>query len=350
MIKKILFIRRDNIGDLICTTPAIHAARERFPQAKICALVNTYNAAALEGNPDIDGLYVYEKAKHSSKNKASVIFGNMRLLMKIRREHFDVAIGCGSYSSRLERYTRLTGAAMRIGYIKEGTEGPKGYNAALTESEGPLHEVERTFMLLSGLGINSAPPAMKVYPSAGEMKKVVVFMSSSGIKQPVIAFHISSRKPDNRWPIDKFIELGRLVRSKLGADVMLLWSPGSEGNVYHPGDDEKAAAVTAALGPQTAAYKTESLAELIAALSASDLVVCCDGGAMHIAAALGKPVVTIWGSTSQDRWRPWGTDYVILQDKTKKAGAVSVEDVFEGLKTVASRRSLIIRPVSDMLL
>lgn len=341
MTRKILFIRRDNIGDLICTTPAIHAARESFPQAKICVLVNTYNAAVLEGNPDIDELYVYEKAKHSPGSKIAVIFDNMRLLMKIRRERFDVAIGCGSYSRRLERYTSLTGAAMRIGYIREGIKDSKGYNAAVIESDGPLHEVERTFMLLAKLGISGPPTAMKVYPADGEIEKVKAFLSASGIKKPVIAFHISSRKPDNRWPVEKFIELGDLISTDLKASVLLLWSPGSESNVYHPGDDEKAGAVKAALGPKAAAYKTGNLKELIAALSASDLVVCCDGGAMHIAAALGKPVVAVWGSTRQDRWRPWGTEHLILQDKSKKAVDISVAAVFEAVKKLLKEKTAV---------
>ncbi|MBF0328442.1 MAG: glycosyltransferase family 9 protein [Nitrospirae bacterium] len=333
MIKKILFIRRDNIGDLICTTPAIHVAREHFPQAKICVLVNTYNADALLGNSDIDDIYVYEKAKHSSKNKITVAFDNMRLLMKIRRERFDVAIACGSCSKRLERYTRLTGAAMRVGYSREGLKH-SGYNAAVIESDGPLHEVERTFGLLSKLGISGSPPAMKVYPSDKERKKVETFLSASGVKRPVIAFHISSRKKDNRWSIENFIALGNLVSKNLKASILLLWSPGSESNVYHPGDDEKAEVFTAALGAKATAYKTKNLSELIAALSASNLVVCCDGGAMHIAAALGKSIVTIWGSTRQDRWRPWGTRHLILQDKSKKAGDVSVEAVFKGLQEI----------------
>src|SRR3990170_2033924 len=120
-INKILFIRRDNIGDLICTTPAIHAVREKYPNAKIGILVNTYNADAIVNNPDIDEVYVYEKAKHvPDKNKHSVWWSNLKLLLKIRKERYEVAIGCGSYSPRLARYTFLTGAGIRIGYLKNG--------------------------------------------------------------------------------------------------------------------------------------------------------------------------------------------------------------------------------------
>ena len=61
---KILVIRRDNIGDLVCTTPLFAALRARYPQAHIAALVNSYNAAVLEGNRDVDAVYAYTKLKH----------------------------------------------------------------------------------------------------------------------------------------------------------------------------------------------------------------------------------------------------------------------------------------------
>src|SRR3989304_5858745 len=78
-MNKVLFIRRDNIGDLICTTPAIHALREKFPAAKIGVLVNSYNADAVAGNPDVDEVYVYEKAKHAEgKNRFLVWLGNLK--------------------------------------------------------------------------------------------------------------------------------------------------------------------------------------------------------------------------------------------------------------------------------
>ncbi|MDA8339574.1 MAG: hypothetical protein M0Z70_09780, partial [Nitrospiraceae bacterium] len=80
------------------------------------------------------------------------------------------------------------------------------------------------------------------------------------------------------------------------------------------------------------AYKTTQLKELIAALSLADIVVCCDGGAMHIAAALGKPIVTIWGSTDPNRWKPWGVRHVILQGESKRAENISAQAVLDAVE------------------
>jgi ADP-heptose:LPS heptosyltransferase len=334
-VNKILFIRRDNIGDLICTTPAIHAVREKFPLAKVGILVNTYNADVIMNNPDIDEVYIYEKAKHApDKSKFSVWWNNFKILQKIRKERYDVAIGCGSYSPRLARYTFLTGAKTRIGYLKKGMGRSKYYNMPLYETNEPSHEVERTCNLLSSIGVKCTEMSLRIFPLQDEIWRVKKILTASGFKseKPLVAFHISSRRPANRWPVDKFTELGRLILNKYKSPMLLLCSPGSEKNVYHPGDDENAEKIINALGTSVIPYKTTRLNELVAALSVADLVVCCDGGAMHIAAGLGKPIVTIWGSTNPDRWKPYGVKHILLQDESKNAENIKIEDVFQAVE------------------
>src|SRR5262249_32777883 len=105
---------------------------------------------------------------------------------------------------------------------------------------------------------------------------------------PLVALHISARKPSQRWPAERYAALGRALHERRGARLVLLWAPGSERNPRHPGDDEKARALMGLLeGVPTVPVPTFRLAELIAALAACDAVVCSDGGAMHLAAALG---------------------------------------------------------------
>ena len=66
--QKILVIRRDNIGDLVCTTPLFQALRKRFPDAYLCALVNSYNLAVLENNPDVDRVYAFRFLGRSARS------------------------------------------------------------------------------------------------------------------------------------------------------------------------------------------------------------------------------------------------------------------------------------------
>src|SRR5260221_14123407 len=85
---KILVIRRDNIGDLILTTPLIHALRRRFPKAWIGALVNSYNARVLEGNADLDEVFIYTKAKHrGSASIWSAYWSTVSLILRLSQLH-----------------------------------------------------------------------------------------------------------------------------------------------------------------------------------------------------------------------------------------------------------------------
>lgn len=91
---KFLVIRRDNIGDLVCTTPLLRALREHFPDARICALVNSYNAPVLANNPDVNEVYAYTKAKHRKPDQSLVriYFDRLKLILALRRRRFDYVI------------------------------------------------------------------------------------------------------------------------------------------------------------------------------------------------------------------------------------------------------------------
>lgn len=91
---RILVIRRDNIGDLVCTTPLLAALRRRYPSGYLAALVNSYNAAVLDGNPDLDAVHVYTKLKHRGRgeNRLGIVAQRLQLLARLRAERFEYVI------------------------------------------------------------------------------------------------------------------------------------------------------------------------------------------------------------------------------------------------------------------
>ena len=339
--KSVLFIRRDNIGDLVCTTPLIRAVRLAHPDAKLSVLVNSYNSEVVRNNPDIDGIYVYEKEKHAQgRGRIRVYIENLSILRNIRSARYTVAIGCGySHSRRLERYTALTGAAHTIGYSKAGSAGSRfSYTVPLPEPAGAMHEVEAMMRLAAPLGVAAAPvPPLFVSPSADGAANARRALAEAGFSGKLVALHISSRKPQNRWPKERWVELARLILAEFNAGVMLLWSPGAASNALHPGDDESAAWIAGKLGAGVYPYRTERLSELISALSCADAAVCLDGGAMHICAGLGKPIVTVWGSTDPRRWAPWGVPNVILRKPGKDASSIEAAEAYDAFKKIAPR-------------
>jgi ADP-heptose:LPS heptosyltransferase len=143
----------------------------------------------------------------------------------------------------------------------------------------------------------------------------------------VVGIHISARKPSQRWPAQAFAALARQLAAD-GSVCLLLWAPGSSEDPQHPGDDEKAAQIMAlSAGVALFPFPTGRLEELIAALSLCEVVVCSDGGAMHLAAGLGKPIVCLFGQSTVSRWHPWGVPYSALQHPNENVADINVAEV-----------------------
>ena len=330
--RKILVVRRDNIGDLVCTTPLIAALRHRFERAWIGVLVNSYNAPVLDGNPDLDEVFVYTKAKHRAGGESlpGILWRRMQMMRRLRDMRLDdVIIATTSPQPRVVRLARWLAPRRIIGFGEVA-----GLDVALPPDDAGRHEVEDVFRVASLYGIDGAPPACRVVAASGVAparegnpgRSTTIRPGHPG--HPTVGIHISARKPSQRWPAERFAELIDALAGLGAPRFMLLWSPGGDDNPLHPGDDAKAAEVLKKVGAGATvdARPTQSLRELIAALAECDVVVCADGGAMHLAAGLGLPIVCLFGNSGADRWRPWGVPYRLLQKPSLDVGDITVAE------------------------
>jgi heptosyltransferase III len=313
--QKILVVRRDNIGDLVCTTPLLTALRQQFPKAHIHALVNSYNAPVLAGHPAVDVVHMYTKLKHAASGRLGAATARLKLAWQLRQQAFDCAI-VAPPGAKLDLLTRWALAGARM------VEG-----APIGEDKG-LHHVEEVFSLLAPLGIGGTPPALSVVARA---------KPAGGT---TLAIHISARKPSQRWPDDRYVELIQHTLANTDWQVRLFWSPGASDDPLHPGDDARAAAILSNIGSTTRVtpVETHSLAELIDSLAACDIVFCSDGGAMHIAAALAKPIVCLFGQSNATRWRPWGVAHAVLQTESQNAADVPLSAAVDALTELAAKK------------
>lgn len=333
---KLLIIRRDNIGDLVCVTPLLRTLREHFPSARICALVNSYNRPVLENNPDVDEIFSYTKAKHRGRRQGllGVYIDRIRLISRLRRERFDYAIlAAPGYQGRTLSLARLIRPRQIVGFVNVEKQRDSLALPLLYPPANGLHEVEDVFRLLGPLGmVPGVPPAVVVYPDVVEagwaQERLASFKEGPGL---VLGVHISARKPSQRWPVEHFVEMMQTLHAQFDARFMLFWSPGDEQNPRHPGDDRKARQIMVALGHiPVLAYSTRRLPELIAGLSQCDAVICSDGGAMHLAAGLGKPILCFFGQSDAARWHPWGVPYELLQPESRDVKDIGVAEAMEG--------------------
>ncbi len=329
---KIIVIRRDNIGDLVCTTPLFTALRAHYPYARICALVNSYNLDVLAGNPYMDAVYAYTKTKHRGPKRSviGVYLDRLRLFLNLRRENFDYAIIAGAhFVPRALRLARMLKPKHIVGFTESDKAGSQHIDLGIPYTlERPLHETEDIFRLLAPLGISGNPPPLCVVADSAAASVVAAKLDALSSSNTTIAVHISARKPTQRWSAENFIELIRQLHQQTGARFLLLWSPGAANNPLHPGDDEKAAQVMSGVqGLPCLACPTHALKELIAALSLANSVICSDGGAMHLAAALQKPIVCLFGRSDAQRWYPWGVPHKVLQAPSHEVQDITAPEV-----------------------
>jgi heptosyltransferase III len=325
---RILVIRRDNIGDLVCTLPLIRRLREQYPDAWIGALVTRYNAEVLRGNPDLDAIFTYTKAKHLAhgESKLAALWQRLRVLWRLRHADLDlVLLPASGKQASARRMAKLVGAK-RIVAQDDVPANPAA-----------LHEVERTANMLSALDIaRDDLPAARIYPSSETQNSIRAQLEGDvpALQGQLIGVHISSRKPSQRWPAERFIDVMRALHAaNPQTRFALFWSPGDEDNPLHPGDDRKAREILEACHDLPLhACPTLQLSDLIAGLSICDSILCSDGGHMHLAAAVGKPIVCLFGKSDAARWHPWGVPYELLQTEAMDVGGISAEDVLSSLK------------------
>jgi heptosyltransferase III len=326
---RILVIRRDNIGDLVCTTPMLHALRTQLPDAYLAALVTQYNAAVLARNPDLDAVHSYTKAKHRAEGESilGIYARRLKQVMALRDEKFDwVLLPGGPQASSLRTARGIRAGRMLVRDHEDAVAG--------------AHEVEQCCHLLPRMGLNYEAPPLRLEADLAESAHIVERMRGQWQDRPqnVIGLHISARKVRQRWPLERFIELARRLHAATHAALMLLWAPGAANDPLHPGDDEKSAAICAALPDvPILPMPTRRLDSLIAALSHCDRIICSDGGAMHLAAALGKPIVCLFGNSDAGRWRPWRAPHELLQPPSHNVTDVSVDQVLAAYDRLAGR-------------
>lgn len=341
---RILITRRDNIGDLICTTPLLHAVRERYPDAYVAVLVSSYNQAVLNGNPDIDEVFVYLKRQHKSHGYGLIglLLHRWRLIRTLRRHRFDyILLANGGW-----RYARQLGGKTLIGFRERDNPDSKQPDVVVTVPNGGLddHEVSKVARLGEAIGVPGALGRLWLFPAADSVRSVREELKIRGwdAEKPSIAVHISSRQPVQRWAEASFVDLIRGVLRHYPYQVLLLWSPGAENDPMHPGDDEKAARIMLALSDLRSRVfpcATECIEDLVATLSLVEQMVCSDGGAMHVAAALGKPVLCFFGHSSRIEWHPWQVPYVLLQPETRVVKDISVDEALAGFAKLQTLRA-----------
>lgn len=339
-VSRILLIRRDNIGDLVLTTPLLDALRQRFPRAQLDVLTNSYCAPVLAGNPVVNEVFVYEKAHHRGERSVfGVYWDRLCLIWKLRRTGYDcIILGKPQTEPRPLQLARMVGAPMVVGVTEPGSP----YERHLTHplywrEEVGLHLAERCMQLMEPFGPRPTAGPLRLFPDAGLLAAAQARVHAAlGAGAAPLAVQISARKIRQRWPVARYAELMQRLHREHGLRFALFWSPGSADNPMHPGDDEKAAELLGLLGPAfpCVPMTTQTLPELFAGLAAMAGMITSDGGALHMGAAVGLPTLAFFGNSEAARWRPWGVPFQVLQKPSQDVGDISVDEALAAFESL----------------
>ncbi|HED2337771.1 TPA: glycosyltransferase family 9 protein [Serratia liquefaciens] len=334
-MKNILIIRRDNIGDLVCTTPLIEGVKIAYPDAKLYLLINKVSQDVVKNNPHLEKVFVYKKAKHKAKNETTlgVYFERLMIFLQLRKIKFDAAILANpvpcKYSLRL---AKMAGVSNIIG-ADLGTPGI--HHPFRKANFSGKHQVEHTFSYLSAITEQSIPiPPVRVFLTAEERQQAAQRLQASlPSVERICAVHISSRSPKRRWPIERYAEIINRLLAEPNTGVLIFWSPQGTLTPDDIGDQKRAEQLLALCqNERVALYPTASVRELLAGFDLCDRVLCSDGGQMHLAAALNKDMVVFFGDTDKESWHPWSGRYHILQTESGDCIDVPVDDVWEKIQ------------------
>jgi lipopolysaccharide heptosyltransferase II len=313
-IRRILIVRVDLLGDVVLSTPAVRALRRAYPRAKIDMLVQAPYDGILEGDPDINRVHIWNPhVWRNPRNWASLSTWTQALgaLSRLRMPRYDLAISVSGDIGSI--VTRLTGARRRIGYAREA------YRWFMTDPVPGgrylerAHETRYVLRLAAAAGASPQPedelPRLTVSPEAA--RHISAILDAARVSKqipsgPIVALHAGARNGQaKRWPARHWAMLARRLASGLGALVVLTGAPNE---APLAGDIERMAGV-----PLLNLCGKTALPQLKALLAQADLVISGDSGPMHIACAVGAPVIALHGPTDPEISGPSAPNALVLR-------------------------------------
>ena len=346
---KILILKPSSLGDVIQALPVLRLLKLHFRDAEIFWWIDSALAPLLEGDPDLAGIVHFERKRWKSPQHWPEMLRSIRWL---REQNFDLVIDLQCLA-RSGAFAWLTNGKFLIG-LDEAREGARGfYDVAVPRKSFHTHAVDWYLAVLPRLGV----PVHKNFQWLPERPAVAAETKRKWLGEnsrfairdsPLILLQPGARWSNKRWPAENFAELVHLTVKNL---------PAARFVVLGDAEDKPLGEIISRAAPENCLNLCgeTSLPEMIELLRLCDLMVTNDTGPMHVAAALGKPLVAIFGPTEPRRTGPYGhlenvlrielpcspclKDYCAYEKPNECLNAISPTMVFERVRKQFSPRS-----------
>ncbi|MBV9298957.1 MAG: glycosyltransferase family 9 protein [Verrucomicrobia bacterium] len=327
IFSRILLIKPSALGDVVHTIPLLPKLRARFSEAQIDWLITPENADLVRHHPALSGVVLLERQNLSKFGRSwSATTELVQILRRLWRSRYELVIDLqGQLRSAL--FTLATGAPVRIGFDRpvsparsecarrkhwsllgyRWTGARDGswivYSHRIPIPTLDVHAVDRYLWIAPMLGLDVNPADSRIYLSADTEFGVKRLLEKHGL-QRFAALVPGTKWETKHWGPERFAEVGRWLKEKYGFDVVILGTQ----------NDSRRCEKVVKLCPGAIDFSGQTTAgELAAILKRAAVCVTNDSGSMHLAVALGRPVVSIFGPTNPMHIGPYGRPHAVVR-------------------------------------
>ncbi|RPI22294.1 MAG: lipopolysaccharide heptosyltransferase II [Acidobacteria bacterium] len=307
--KKILCVRLDTLGDVLMTTPALRALKESGSHPALTLLTSTVGQHVARLVPEIDRIIVYDSPWMKATEPRLNADADFALIRQLKAEKFDAAVIFTVFSQNPVPAALLCYLAeipLRLGYCRENPYQLLTDWVPESEPQRQIrHEVRRQLDLVGSVGAVTRDERLSLCVPEGAEKRVLQVLTRAGldVDRPWVAMHPGASAPSRRYPPTRFAEVGTLLKSQLDCQVVLTGGDSEKDLV-----DEVRRNIP---GKSSSVAGMLDLGELAALLRLAPVLISNNSGPVHVAAAVGTPVVDLYALTNPQH-KPWGVENRVL--------------------------------------
>jgi len=306
----ILIIRLSSIGDVIHALATVAPLKARFPDCSITWVIEEEAAGLVDCYQGIDRILVSHRKQWlkdlSRWRLTQAARGILGFVRDLRQDHYDLVLDFqGLFKSGVLAF--LARGTKKIGYSNAREFSRIFYTETAPAPDFHDHAINRHLSLLRGLGVDGKPEPFSSFFNAEDRESLENVMEQEQISRqmPFVCIHPCAKWPTKLWAPEKVARLCDLLQSECCCQVLIVGGAGERQRLQHMCSQARTQVIN--LSGKT------TLRELACLVSQSVLMISMDSGPMHLACAVGTPVVALFGPTAPWRTGPFGTQDSIIR-------------------------------------
>jgi len=345
---KVLIVKTSALGDVVHALPVLSWIKNADPSIQVDWLVEESFAAILEKHPLTGKIHRVATKAWRKEGKLSALRGFLKCIKILRSERYDIVLDLQG-NSKSGLFTLFSGAAKRFGFDRVAVrEWPNllatSQKVSLTGEDYHISERSLAIVRAAFPDGKDAPLAGHLSPGSAEREMITSMLQERNLgNRSLIVFHYGTTWETKLWSVKNWTELARMLVERYSVDIVLTW-----GN-----QEEKEAAETICNGSghpnRLLIWPRGTLRELVALLERADLVVGCDTGPIHIAAAVGTPTVSLYRVTDARRNGPRGDSHRCLQVPLECAACLRKQCTRQIECAQAIKPELVLEKIDELL-